>query len=300
MTRLVNLGSLCIDRVYRVSSISVPGETVASKSFSIYPGGKGLNQSLAAAKAGASVSHHGCIGTDGSWLKDVLKSGGVDESGVDEVAGETGHAVIQVDDSGQNSIVIVGGTNRTIKADKVENVIATMSNDDWLLLQNEINDIETVIDVASQHNVHVAFNVAPVDGREQNYDISNIEILIVNEVEAAALAGVANPNHALETLTERFPKSHVILTLGSEGLLYGFGRERDQQTAYAVHAVDETAAGDAFIGYFMAGVLRGMDIPDALRDGSIAGAYAVTKQGAAVSIPSREQFLEFQASLAGV
>ena len=297
MPRLVNLGSLCIDRVYRVSEIALAGETVASQSFSIYPGGKGLNQSLAAAKAGAEVIHHGCIGADGDWLKDVLTDAGVDSEGVSEVEGETGHAVIQVNDQGENSIVIVGGTNRSISPDKVENVIATMAEDDWLLLQNEINDLELVLDLVARYQRHVAFNIAPVDGREQNYDLAQVEVLIVNEVEAAALSHTEAPAQAVEQLVRRYPKTHIVLTLGRDGLLYGYGDVRQEVPSLKVTAVDETAAGDAFIGYFMASLLNGATITDALRAGSIAGAYAVTKEGAAVSIPSKEEFHAFERNI---
>lgn len=297
MPRLVNLGSLCIDRVYRVSEIALAGETVASQSFSIYPGGKGLNQSLAAAKAGAEVIHHGCIGADGDWLKDVLTDAGVDSEGVSEVEGETGHAVIQVNDQGENSIVIVGGTNRSISPDKVENVIATMAEDDWLLLQNEINDLELVLDLVARYQRHVAFNIAPVDGREQNYDLAKVEVLIVNEVEAAALSHTEAPAQAVEQLVRRYPKTHIVLTLGRDGLLYGYGDVRQEVPSLKVTAVDETAAGDAFIGYFMASLLNGATITDALRAGSIAGAYAVTKEGAAVSIPSKEEFHAFERNI---
>ena len=294
MPRLVNLGSLCIDRVYRVSEIASAGETVASQSFSIYPGGKGLNQSLAAAKAGAEVIHHGCIGADGDWLKDVLTDGGVNSEGVLEVEGETGHAVIQVNDQGENSIVIVGGTNRSISPDKIENVLTTMAEDDWLLLQNEINDLELVLDLAARYQRHVAFNIAPVDGREQNYDLAKVEVLIVNEVEAAALSHTNVPAQAVEQLVRMYPTTHIVLTLGRDGLRYGYGDVRQELPSLKVTAVDETAAGDAFIGYFMASLLNGATITDALRAGSVAGAYAVTKEGAAVSIPSKDEFHAFE------
>lgn len=297
MPRLVNLGSLCIDKVYRVASIASAGETVASRSFSVYPGGKGLNQSIAAAKAGAEVEHHGCIGSDGTWLKEVLADAGVNTEGVLEVEGETGHAVIQVNDHGENSIVIVGGTNRSISTEKIDDVLAQMADEDWLLLQNEINDLELVLELASHYQRRVAFNVAPVDGREQAYDLSDVDILIVNEVEATALSQKDVPNQAVDQLTSTYPSSHIVLTLGRDGLMYGYGDERETQPAFKVDAMDETAAGDAFIGYFMASLLSGKAISDALRAGSIAGAFATTKEGAAVSIPTLNEFHAFERNL---
>ena len=189
MGRLFNLGSLCIDRVYSVPSLSVAGSTISSTEFAIYPGGKGLNQSLAAARAGATVTHCGCVGADGTWLRTVLTDGGVKADGVLEVEADSGHAVIQVDSTGQNAIVIVGGANRHLPHSMITDVLNQIGPDDWLLLQNEINDLDFVLAEAKQRKIRVAFNIAPVDGREHGYDLSAVSVLIVNEIEAAALSG---------------------------------------------------------------------------------------------------------------
>ena len=167
MPKLVNLGSLCIDNVYRVPELTGPGETVASVSYEVFPGGKGLNQSIAAARAGAEVIHAGCVGKDGVWLKDTLSAEGVDVTGVRVVDTASGHAVIQVNDAGENAIVITGGANRVLEADQVDAVLAQVEPGDWLLLQNEINDLNGVLRAAAKRRCRVAFNVAPVDGRRQ-------------------------------------------------------------------------------------------------------------------------------------
>ncbi len=285
MPKLINLGSLCIDDVYSVDTIANAGETVASQNHTVFPGGKGLNQSLAASKAGADVHHIGCIGEDGIWLKEILADAGVDVGNVRQVEIRSGHAVIQVDSAGQNSIVISGGANRSIQALDREVAFTLLQSGDWLLLQNEINDIEDVLKEAGDRDVNVAFNVAPVDGREQNYRLNTLGLLIVNEVEAAALAQETDPDVALDALCGRYPTAHVVLTLGRDGLLHGIGGHREKLAAYRVEAVDETAAGDAFVGYLMAGLLSGEDYLKALQLGSAAGALAVTQQGAASSIP---------------
>ena len=286
--RLVNLGSLCVDNVYAVPNIAAAGETVASLSHAVHPGGKGLNQSLAAARAGAAVAHFGCIGADGHWLKDALAQAQVDVAGIREVPGASGHAVIQVNPQGENAITIAGGANRRLTEADFDAAYAGLSAGDWLLLQNEINDLERVLARAVETPAKVAFNVAPVDGRERNYDLAGVDLLIVNEVEAAALAGQgtrAEPETALATLCQRHPKSDVVLTLGRAGLLHGRGPARTALDAFPVTAVDETAAGDAFVGYLLAALLEGRGMREALRRGSAAGALAVTKAGAATSIP---------------
>ncbi len=285
--RLVNLGSLCVDNVYAVPNIAAAGETVASLSHAVHPGGKGLNQSLAAAKAGAAVAHFGCIGADGRWLKDVLANAGVDVRGVREVAGTSGHAVIQVNPRGENAITIAGGANRRLTEQDFNAACVGLGDADWLLLQNEINDLERVLARAEEAPARVAFNVAPVDGREQAYDLAAVDLLIVNAVEAAALAGgrVAEPEAALRALAARYPDCDVALTLGRDGLLFARGAERSRLAAFPVQAVDETAAGDAFVGFLMAALIDGQDMQEALRRGAAAGALAVTQAGAATSIP---------------
>ena len=285
MPKLINLGSLCIDNVYSVTTIATVGETVASQNHAVFPGGKGLNQSLAASKAGVDVHHIGCVGEDGIWLKELLADAGVNVSDVRQVEIRSGHAVIQVDSAGQNSIVISGGANRSIQPLDRDVALTLLQPGDWLLLQNEINDIEALLQEASDRDVNIAFNVAPVDGREKNYSLDAVELLIVNEVEAAALAQETDLEIALDALCGRYPTTHVVLTLGRDGLLHGIWGHREKLAAYLVEAVDETAAGDAFVGYLMAGLLSGEDYLKALQLGSAAGALAVTQRGAASSIP---------------
>ncbi len=301
MPKLVNLGSLCIDNVYRVPAIAGAGETVASRSHEVFPGGKGLNQSVAAARAGAAVVHVGCVGADGAWLRDLLAEEGVNVDGVRVVDGASGHAVIQVDDAGANAIVIAGGANRALRADDVARALAQVGPGDWLLLQNEINDLPDVLAAAKRRGCGVAFNVAPVDGREAGYDLSGVKLLIVNEIEAAALATLAalaatgatdalartdKPEAAAHALRERYPQAELVLTLGAAGLIHMGAEGASTLPAYAAQAVDETAAGDAFIGYLMAVLLAGEGMAEALRLGSAAGALAVAKAGAAASIPT--------------
>ena len=293
MPKLVNLGSLCIDNVYRVPALTGPGETVASVSYEVFPGGKGLNQSIAAARAGARVVHAGCVGEDGVWLKDTLSAEGVNVTGVRVASTASGHAVIQVNDAGENAIVITGGANRALEPGDVDAALAQVEPGDWLLLQNEINDLNGVLRAAGERRCRVAFNVAPADGREAGYELAGVRLLIVNEIEAAALAGTDVGNgdwpEVIDRLRDRAPVADIVLTLGRDGLIHAGSDGMTTTAAYDVKAVDETAAGDAFIGFLMAALIGGEPMARALAMGSAAGALAVTRAGAASSIPSLDE-----------
>jgi ribokinase len=252
-----------------------------------------MSKLVNAAKAGGKVVHIGCVGSDGRWLSEVLAAAGVDTSGV-RVSAEavSGHAVIQVNERGENAIVIIGGANRDIGRADIQAALGHLEADDWLLLQNEINNLPMILEAAREAGARVAFNVAPVDGREQDYDLCNVSLLIINEIEAHALANVEQPDMALDHLCHLLPECDVVLTLGRDGLIYGRGDLRLRKPAFAVDAVDETAAGDAFIGYLMASLIKGDAIESALVRGSAAGALAVTVPGAATSIPSPDEVTE--------
>lgn len=293
MPKLVNLGSLCVDNVYHVQNIARAGETVTSLGHEIHPGGKGLNQSLAAARAGAEVVHVGCVGADGGSLVDVLSGSGVDVSYIRTLESPSGAAVIQVDPQGQNAIFITGGANRLVSPDQVDTAISLLESDDWLLLQNEINDLNYVLEAAKAHGANTAFNVAPADGRESGYSYSAVSLLILNEIEASALAGTDDHMEAFTSLRSKYPTTQIILTLGRDGLIYGLGNKTLEIPAFGVDVIDETAAGDAFIGFYMAAILRSESTYNSLREASAAGALAVTRTGAATSIPYREDVADF-------
>lgn len=287
--RILNFGSLNIDYVYRLDSFVAPGETKAAKSLAVNSGGKGLNQSLALAKAGATVSHAGKIGPEGSFLVEALRQGGVDASLVEVSKEATGHAIIQVDDSGHNCIIIHGGANRDIDEAYVDRVLSGFGKGDLILLQNEIAAIPLIMRKAHAKGIEIAMNPSPLGPEIPTYPLELVDILIMNEIEAAGLSGESDPEAAASALLARRPGARLVITLGSEGSLYADKDGLVRRPAHKVRAVDTTAAGDTFTGYFLAALGEGKAPAAALELASKAAAICVTRPGAAASVPTRAE-----------
>ena len=294
--KIINFGSLNIDKVYAVDHIAAPGETVSATGLTLNAGGKGLNQSIAAARAGAQVLHAGAIGPDGAFLEQLLQDSGVDTSPLLHVEGESGHAVIQVDAAGQNSIVVYGGANHALTEDYVRQVLDRAESGDMVLLQNEINAdvVEPILRAALLKGLTVCFNPSPIPTQALPYNL--VDIFLVNETEAAALADLpagSEPETLLDNLGWAYPRSTIVLTLGEKGVLCRANGGNNVQKAFPVSAVDTTAAGDTFTGYFLAGLCQGKDLGVCLKEAAAAAALAVSRPGAAPSIPTREEVEEF-------
>ncbi|MBO5051560.1 MAG: ribokinase [Clostridia bacterium] len=292
--RILNYGSLNIDETYAVPHFVQAGETLAPTAFARNTGGKGLNQSVALSRAGAKVYHAGCIGADGEFLTDFLTAAGVDCRFVRRVDTPTGRAIIQVVPAGQNCILLYGGANQAQREGDMRETLSHFDAGDVLLLQNEINGIDFLVREAHARGMRVALNPSPFDEGLLALPTEAIDYLILNEVEAAAMSGKEEPAAALRALRARYPHANVLLTLGSQGSLYS-GREGDfAQQAYRVRAVDTTGAGDTFTGYFLASVSAGMPVPQAMELSARAAAVAVTRNGAAVAIPTPAEIAAFQ------
>jgi len=295
VTQIINLGSLAIDHVYRVATIAGPGQTIAARGYEVFAGGKGLNQSLAAARAGARVRHAGCVGKDATFLIELLQAAGVDTTQIQILDAASGHAMIQVDDRGENSIVINGGSNRLLSHKFIDRVLGQVDSEDWLLLQNEINDIAYVLERAATAGLKVAFNIAPPDDRMSSYPLDKVSLFVLNTHEAMALAACGDLDATLIELARRYPAASIVITCGSDGLVFtpGNGIAFTHLDAFCVVTVDGTAAGDAFTGYLLAELADGRDLAAAVRIASAAGALAVTVAGAASSIPGRSDVEAF-------
>lgn len=283
--KILNFGSLNIDLVYQVDHIVRPGETIASSAYKVFAGGKGANQSAALALAGAEVYHAGQVGPEGQWLVDKLAGLGVNMQHTLVGEAPTGHAVIQVDRVGQNSIVLFPGANTQIERSAIDAVLCHFNKGDILLLQNEINDITYIINQAKNQGLTICFNPAPFDPKVLGYPLDLVDFLIVNETEATGLIGAAPANHLLDELAKTWPHTQIVLTLGAEGAQYYSPQETFHLPAAVVEAVDTTGAGDTFIGYFLQGLLSAMAPRIAMARAIQAAALCVAKPGAMDSIP---------------
>jgi ribokinase len=287
--KIFNFGSLNIDDVYRVSHIAQPGETLATSGFQNFPGGKGLNQSLAIARAGGIVGHVGLVGQDGLWLRDLLADNGVDTSGIRTVSTPTGRAIIQVETSGQNAIILFGGANRLLTANQIETALSEGNPRDLALTQNETTGVGDILVLAKKRGMMTCFNPAPMGPEVAGYPLDCVDLLILNETEARELAKVDGVLEAGDTLRKRFPATEILLTLGKNGaILYRDGKLH-RVNALSVKAIDTTGAGDTFIGYFLAARQAGLPPERCLERAAKAAALSVTKLGAADSIPGIDE-----------
>lgn len=293
--KIINVGSLNIDKVYKVDDIASEGHTISCSSLETFCGGKGLNQSLAVSRAGARCVHIGAIGPEGVFLEDYLKQSGVDTSLLKHVDSETGHAIIQVNSKGQNSIIVYGGANTQLGEDYLSSALEkSVEEGDIVLLQNETDSIGFVMEKARSLGAKVVFNPSPFPSDVSSYPLDCVDIFMLNEHEAAQLAGLQGPD-VIKCLMKRFPHAQIVMTLGSEGVSYGHNGNVIHSPSYKVQAVDTTGAGDTFCGYFLAMLSKGLEIPECLKYSCAAAAISVTRPGAGPSIPRIEEVQEFLA-----
>ena len=283
--KVLNFGSINIDYVYRVPHLVRPGETLAASQMDRLLGGKGANQSVALARAGVVVKHAGAVGLTDQWALAELKSTGVDTEHVAVIDSPSGHAIIQVDDQGENAILLFGGANQTHSPERIDKIISTMAPGDWLLLQNECNGNLQAIQAARKHGLKIAFNPAPMTPEVAEMPLHEIDLIFINEVEACDLSGQTCAEMAFCTLSARHPDLVIVMTQGHKGATLTVDGEVTHLPAPEVKAVDSTGAGDTFVGYFLAGVIQGMSYKEALGRAISASALAVTRHGASTSIP---------------
>lgn len=284
--KMVVFGSLNIDKTYTVTDFVRPGQTISAAKMEQFCGGKGFNQAIALRRAGNEVFFAGAVGQDGGMLQDNLDRNGIDRRYVKQTGGATGHAIIQLDAKGQNCIIILAGANGEITPEDVESTLAGFGAGDLIVLQNEISCVELILRRAHEKGMIVAFNPSPYDEKIAACNMACVDYLLVNETEGAAMVGVDAPEAILDALHARYPHLNVVLTLGGDGSI--FQSSDGQRFACGVHpvqAVDTTAAGDTFTGYFLSERLRHGEADRALRMASVAAGIAVSRKGAEPSIP---------------
>lgn len=283
--KIYNLGSLNIDYVYSVEHIVNPKETIASNNLKKFAGGKGLNQSIALSRGGCNVIHGGIIGNDGAFLKELLIKDNVDTSHIIMLDKSTGHAIIQVDKNGQNSILLYSGTNHLIDREYVKNFLKYSQEDDILLLQNETSALEYAFEIAKNNKIQIALNPSPYSENLKNLPLQYVNWWFCNEVEASELFGSSDIDVIKNKFISQYPNSNLILTLGEYGSIFINQNNFIRQIAYKTKVVDTTSAGDTFTGYFLGAISQNKTVKDAMEIASKAASITVSRNGAATSIP---------------
>lgn len=305
MARIVVVGSFNMDLVVRLPVIPRPGETLLGGVFATFPGGKGSNQAVAAARLGGEVTMIGRVGADafGDQLLNMARSEGIDTRfvGVDAHAA-TGVALIEVDAQGQNSIAVASGANFTLTAADVAAAFAQLERVDLVVmpLETPLETILTAAELGRRAGARVVLNPAPAQHLASEL-LKNVDVLIPNEYEAAYISGreIHSPQDARQAAADllRSGPGSVIITLGSQGALIAQAAPGapayTRATAFSVKAVDTTAAGDGFVGGLAVALGEGRSLPAAAHFASAAAAISVTRIGAQPSLPTRAEVEEF-------
>ncbi|KAI9286383.1 Ribokinase-like protein [Umbelopsis sp. AD052] len=296
-----------------VPHLCLKGETLSSVGYTIRGGGKGSNQSAALGRAGAKVYHAGIVGKDAVWVKDLIHDQGVDVSfiKVDEQEAN-GRALIQVSqENGDNCIVLYPGTNAKYTAEYAQQVLENFGPGDWILQQNEISQGGAIMNVAADKGLSVIFNPAPMTSSVlSEFPLDKVDILQVNETEATimyqAVTGRTDepvPEELVELLMKSYPKLQgIVMTLGGDGVLAVF-RHNGQTQKYRIPVAkaivkDTTAAGDTFVGFFLAAFLRDTQqeffkrVEASLNEANVAAAISVERPGSMSSVPTLNEVLE--------
>ena len=276
-----NLGSINADLFYQVPHLLAPGETLASTQHSRGLGGKGANMSVAIARAAARAVHIGAVGADGRWAVERLLEYGVDTRNIVELDVPTGHAVIMVDDQGENAILLFPGANRALTETHIASALMAATEADTFVFQNETSAQIESATLASAKGMRVVYAAAPFDAQAVEAVLPMLDILVMNAVEAQQLTD------ALGMTLAALPVRDVIVTLGGEGCRWiNTDASTDQMfPAIPVTPVDTTGAGDTFTGFLVAGLDRGLPMEQAISLGQQAGAIMVTRHGTADVIP---------------
>lgn len=287
------MGSLNYDDNYFLDHIVMPGETIASRTMESACGGKGFNQAVALAKAGAEVYLAGLVGeADGERICQEARENGIKDTFLRKKEGHTGKAIIQIDQTGQNSIVLFGGANRQWTLKYVDEVLEHFQAEDILILQNEINVTAEIITKAWEKGMKIVLNPSPFEEKILNWPLEKVSLFLLNEVEGGQMTGEKEPEKVLKRLQAKYPNAAFVLTYGEKGAWYVGNGETAYCPAKKVKVIDTTAAGDTFTGYFLSARGRGYGVEESLKKATAAAGEAVTRKGAAVSIPCWKELEE--------
>ncbi len=288
-----------IDRVVRVQEFPRAGETIVALSSAVHAGGKGANQAAAAAKCGARVRMLGRTGADGAFIVEALREAGVEASSIATDDELSGSATVMVAANGENAIVIAPEANTRLRPRDIEQFLDQATAGDIVLFQNECALLHEGIAMANAGGLAVWLNAAPANETLSALAYESLAGLVVNETEAEALTQEADPARALSLLAAKMPKGTVIVTLGASGAIAAFGSERLEHRGFVVDAVDTVGCGDAFVGAYLAALIAGDGVQQALERGNAAGALTTLRYGAIPSLPSRAEIERSAAFPAG-
>ncbi|MFQ3199189.1 MAG: ribokinase [Paraglaciecola sp.] len=292
---VINFGSINVDHVYQVEHFVQPGETLASSHYQRLLGGKGANQSIALAKAGSDVRHVGKINQEDAPFKQMMIKHNINCKYVSCTETASGHAIIQVTPSGENAIVLFGGANHELTNQDIMQALDNAKSTDWVLTQNETNAVDEILKQAKAKGLKVAFNPAPMTDSVKTLPHQYIDLLIVNEVEAQEISSCNKLEQMEDYFRQDWPATEVIITLGKAGACMLRKDRTITVPAYEVDAIDTTAAGDTFIGFFLSAYSDHCEAKSALTRACGASALTVTQLGAAQSIPDARQVDHFLA-----
>ncbi len=301
--KIVVIGSLNVDTTYSLPHIPKEGETILATNKSTQRGGKGQNQAIQMARLGAAVSMIGAVGSDGEG-KDLiqgLKDEKIDVSGMIIKEGPSGTASIYVNEEGQNNIVVYPGANFKLTKEDIDSKLDIIKGADICVMQNEIpvDVIYYVLEICKDLDILVVHNPAPAVQEFDKKYLGLVDYFVPNETEMEIIL-----NRELETDVENMAREvlelgckNVIITLGSKGSLLVNSKKVFAQEAFKVKAIDTTAAGDSYIGGFVAGLAQGLEVERAMEYGTFSSALAVTKPGAVDSLPYKKDVEEFKENI---
>lgn len=290
MAKILNFGSVNMDSLYRVDHFAKPGETLCVQGMERYPGGRGFNQSVALARAGAAVWQAGKIGMDGLHLLDWMSRENVRTELMDTGGSSTGQSATQVEHrTGRRCTLLYPAANFEITEDYMRRALSKFEPGDLLLLQNEINGVDQLIELAWEKGMQIAMNPSPISHALERCDLSKVNWLLLNEVEGNALTGETSAKLILEALLAKYPKGRFVLTIGKDGVVYRDHGQSLRRGIYDVPEVDTTAAGDTFTGFFLSTIANGLDVEQALRTASVAASITVSRRGGTASMPTASE-----------
>ncbi len=282
---ILNFGSINIDYVYRLKTLPQAGETLSCQGFARYLGGKGINQSIAIARAGGAVKHIGAVGADGAFALAQIADMGLDTNDIRVTDTATGHAIICLDKQGENHIIIHAGANAELTENQINSALDTNPKAEWVVIQNETNLTEYIAKSAKQRELSLAYSAAPFDAVACQTILPYLDILAVNETEAAALS------HAMKTPITDLKIPTLLITKGAKGAELWQNGACISVKGLPVKAIDTVGAGDTFFGSFIARLQNGAPAQEALNYAASAAALQCTRKGAATAIPDQKTVL---------